>query len=367
MRVDYTSRLQKIEAALQKALPYRPDAAWFAVNFFYEGHELKMPASILPRADTVSGPPPLLEPCVDLLERGGKRWRPLLMLLVCESLGGGDAALPLSPLVEFCHNASLIHDDIEDDSTERRGKPAVHLLYGVDTAINSGCFMYFLPLTCIDGWRAPDSAKLELYSLWAREMRALHLGQSLDIAWRRGWENLPSIDDYYTMCALKTGVLARFAAKTGFMAARGGAHCGNENAAANQSAVLAKAAEKLGVGFQILDDVKNLTEGVPGKVRGDDVVEGKRSLPVLLYLHGAAAGTGEAENRRLFVTRCFRAARDGGAEAPEVEELITELAASGSIDRADAYGRSLLSQAEESFSSIGGENSPLAGFTSLIA
>jgi octaprenyl-diphosphate synthase len=150
MRVDYTARLQKIEAALQNALPLHPDAAWFRDNFLGDGCEIKLPASLLPRQPDTESPPPLLEPGVDLLRRGGKRWRPLLMLLVCESLGGGDAALPLSPLVEFCHNASLIHDDIEDNSIKRRGKPAVHLLYGVDTAINSGCFLYFLPLTCID-------------------------------------------------------------------------------------------------------------------------------------------------------------------------------------------------------------------------
>jgi octaprenyl-diphosphate synthase len=355
MEVDYTLRLKKIEAVLQTALPAHPDAAWFKANFVADGSEITLPAF----PATV---PPLLEPAVDLLNRGGKRWRPLLMLLVCESLGGGEAALPLAPLVEFCHNASLIHDDIEDNSAERRGKPAVHLLYGTDTAINSGCFLYFLPLACIDGWNAPGEAKLALYSLWAREMRALHLGQSLDIAWHRDWETMPSIDDYYTMCALKTGVLARFAANAGIMAAdcAAGPYSGKPGAAA-----LAKAAERMGVGFQIMDDVKNLTEGVPGKMRGDDIVEGKKSLPLLLYLHGA--GPSEAESRRLFVTRCIRAAAKDGAGAPETEELIAELAASGCLDRAAAQGRSLLVQAEESFLAVCGEDSPLSGFTGLIA
>lgn len=278
------------------------------------------------------------------------------MLLVCESLGGGAAALPLSPLVEFCHNASLIHDDIEDDSTERRGKPAVHLLYGTDTAINSGCFLYFLPLSCIDNWDAPDEAKLKLYSLWSREMRALHLGQSLDIAWHRSWETLPSIDDYYTMCALKTGVLARFAARTGYLSALygggSGADCGGtENGAANADTAFARAAEKLGVGFQILDDVKNLTEGVQGKKRGDDIVEGKKSLPVLLYLHGASAGTAEAERRKHLVMRCFAAAAN--VETPEVEELIGELNAAECLDKAAGLGRNLLAEAKELFSNAG--------------
>jgi octaprenyl-diphosphate synthase len=354
---DYTSRLEKIEAVLKNSLPERPDAAWFKANFIADGDEITLPAF----PDTV---PPLLEPAVDLLNRGGKRWRPLLMLLVSESLGGGEAALPLSPLVEFCHNASLIHDDIEDNSAERRGKPAVHLLYGMDTAINSGCFLYFLPLACIDGWSAPVEAKLALYSLWAREMRALHLGQSLDIAWHRDWETLPSTGDYYTMCALKTGVLARFAANVGVMAAACAA--GRQYSDKPGIAALAKAAERMGVGFQILDDVKNLTEGVPGKKRGDDIVEGKKSLPLLLYLHDEASSPSETGSRRRFVTRCIRAAARDGIDAPEAEELIAALAASGCLDRAAAQGRSLLAQAEEAFSAIVGENGPLSGFTSLI-
>jgi octaprenyl-diphosphate synthase len=361
MRSDYTARLEKIEAVLQNALPVCPDAAWFRTNFavdWKEGGEIMPPAF-------PSAVPPLLEPAVDLLGRGGKRWRPLLMLLVCESLGGGEAALPLSPLVEFCHNASLIHDDIEDNSACRRGKPAVHLLYGTDTAINSGCFLYFLPLSCIDGWSASAEAKLALYSLWAREMRTLHLGQSLDIAWHRDWKTLPSVDDYYAMCALKTGVLARFAANAGIMAAA----CAADRPYSGKpgSAALAKAAERMGVGFQILDDVKNLTEGVPGKKRGDDIVEGKKSLPLLLYLHGAASSPSETESRWRFVTRCIRAAATDGIGAPEAEELIAALAASGCLDKAAATGRSLLSQSEEVFSAIGGENAPLSGFTSLIA
>ena len=347
-------------------MPGQPDSAWFRRNFshFFD-KEFEFP----PAAEK---PLPLLEPGIDLLSRGGKRWRPLLTQLVCESLGGGDAALPLAPLVEFCHNASLIHDDIEDNSAERRGKPAVHLLYGTDAAINGGCFMYFLPLSCIDGWDAPAGAKLKLYSIWACAMRALHLGQSLDIAWHRAWDSLPSIDDYYTMCALKTGVLARFAVNLGRLAA--GRSVENGDGAVFP---LAKAAEKLGVGFQILDDVKNLEEGVPGKRRGDDVVEGKKSLPVLLYLHGAASDRKETDRRRSLVMRCFESAGGAAASAAAeaaIEELTAALAAAGCLDMATEQGHSLLAEAESTFSGFaaadyGGGNEArelLAGFNRLI-
>ena len=370
MSLNYTSRLQKIEAVLRDALPVQPDSAWFRRNFsrFFDNERDFSPLT--------EKPLPLLEPGIDLLSRGGKRWRPLLMQLVCESMGGGDEALPLAPLVEFCHNASLIHDDIEDNSLERRGKPAVHLLYGTDAAINSGCFMYFLPLSCIDGWDAPAGAKLKLYSMWACEMRALHLGQSLDIAWHRAWDSLPSIDDYHRMCALKTGVLARFAANTGRLAALCRSGC-------DDGAVfpLAKAAEKLGVGFQILDDVKNLEEGVPGKRRGDDIVEGKKSLPVLLYLHGAASDREETGRRLSLVMRCFESATAAASAsgAPEaeaaIEELTTVLTAAGCLEMAAEQGHSLLAEAETAFSEFaaayGGAGDEarelLTGFTRLLS
>jgi octaprenyl-diphosphate synthase len=365
MFLDYTSQIQQIEAALRNNLPRKPDASW--INQIFFDNEQGFP---LPPAAAA----PLLEPVVDLLSRGGKRWRPLLTLLVCESLGGGEEALPLTPLVEFCHNASLIHDDIEDNSAERRGKPSVHILHGADTAINSGCFLYFLPLSCIDNWNAPSEAKLKLYSLWAREMRTLHFGQSMDIAWHKNWEILPSIDDYYTMCSLKTGVLARFAARTGCMAA----YYSKTGCDTSQDDSFVRAAEKLGVGFQILDDVKNLTAGVLGKKRGDDIVEGKKSLPVLLYLRGAPSDMTETERRKQLVMRCFAAA--GSVDAPEVEELINELAAAGCIDEAASLGNELLSESGDIFSAAAGNladgkvaadsqreaQTLLAGFTGLF-
>jgi octaprenyl-diphosphate synthase len=137
------------------------------------------------------------------------------MTLICEALGGGDAALPLVPLVELPHNASLIHDDIEDNSDERRGKPAVHLIYGTDTAINGGSFLYFLPLTCVDGWDAPPDLKSRVYAAWGEHMRRLHLGQAMDIAWHQDFASRPSPDEYSLMCRLKTGALARLAAVLG--------------------------------------------------------------------------------------------------------------------------------------------------------
>jgi len=333
MDQQYTSRLEKIETALEHWLPETPDLNWAAEVF--PGLADKVKPEMLRT---------LTAPGKDLLSRGGKRWRPLLMTLVCEALGGGDAALPLVPLVEFCHNASLIHDDIEDNSDERRGKPAVHIIHGVDTAINSGCFLYFLPLACIDTWAAnlpkqtAHDCRANVFALWASYLRKLHLGQAMDIHWHRNFDLIPSVDEYFTMCALKTGCLARFAAELGAaVAAMGGA-----NSVSVPTEYLGAAAEKLGIGFQILDDVKNVTSGIPGKKRGDDVVEGKKSLPVLLFLH-------RWPEKREMVFRCFNAARSGGVCAPEVEELIQALTTAGVLAEAEEHGKALIAESRAMF------------------
>ncbi|MDR0301541.1 MAG: polyprenyl synthetase family protein [Treponema sp.] len=335
MNNEYILQIKKIEAELEKWLPGFNDTGTAAFQDTSTGSiwaQEEFPEAV--KKITDESLRFLLTPVKDMLSRGGKRWRPLLMTLVCESLGGGDAALPLTPLVEFSHNASLIHDDIEDDSDERRGKPAVHKVYGVDTAINSGSFLYFLSLSCIEFYKGENKALI--YKLWAEYMRGLHLGQAIDISWHKQVSFIPTIDEYFVMCGLKTGSLARLAAETGAYTA---------GASVETALKFGNAAEKLGIGFQILDDVKNLTTGVPGKLRGDDVVEGKKSLPVLLYLT-------RYPKKREMVYYCFHAAKINGAAVPEVEELINALTSAGVLAESEEKAHSMLSEASETFSSI---------------
>jgi octaprenyl-diphosphate synthase len=347
----YTQRLEKIEAVLHAWLPEHPDPAgterqWMSQTF-----------GCLERTLTQDVVQELTRPGWDLCSRGGKRWRPLLMSLVCEALGGGERALALSPLVELPHTASLIHDDIEDHADERRGEPAIHIRYGTDRAINSGSFLYFQALACMSAWDVPAERKSQVLTLWGTSMRRLHLGQAMDIGWHRDFSSLPSLEAYDRMCRLKTGSLARLAAVLGVLAAF------SEDSPSEQEALLVKAwgkaGEQVGVGFQILDDVKNLTTGNPGKKRGDDVVEGKKSLPVLLYLCRHA-------DHREWVSRCFAAARRGGSSAPEVEALIHALTAAGVLNEAAQQGRSLINAAREVFSRIPGTSQAQAGCGALL-
>jgi len=326
MDIENVNRLKKIEEELERWLPAntKTGAKPILAEEVFSGIGKDVRESSLNA---------LIEPLKDMLSRGGKRWRPLLMTLICETLGGGDAAIPLAPLVEFCHNASLIHDDIEDDSDERRSKPTIHQIYGVDTAINSGSFFYFLSLCCFETYNGAN--KDRIYKLWAEYMRHLHLGQAIDISWHRDIRVIPDINDYFVMCALKTGSLSRFAAESGAYIA---------DASTEAACYLGEAAEKLGIGFQILDDVKNLTTGVPGKKRGDDIVEGKKSYPVLLYLH-------KYPEKRELIFYCFYEAKTNGFLVPEIEEMIDLLTAAGVLKEAEEKALGLIKEARDIFNS----------------
>jgi octaprenyl-diphosphate synthase len=166
----------------------------------------------------------------------------------------------------------------------------------------------------------------------------------MDIHWHRNFDIIPPLNEYFTMCNLKTGCLARFAAELGAVVAE----INNTDSISFPIEQLGIAAEKLGVGFQILDDVKNVTTGIPGKKRGDDIVEGKKSLPVLLLLHHAASGDAGPEKKEM-VLRCFKAARSGGVGVPEVEELIQALSAAGVLAEAEDQAKALIASARSAF------------------
>ena len=254
MNDEFKQRLEKIEGALRTA--FLPD---------------------VPESAAEQNPIALLSaPCASLVSGGGKRWRPLLAVLAYQLAGGsGEDIYTLTPLIEGIHTASLIHDDIEDNSELRRGKPAAHVAYGLDSALNSGSWLYFRALQSIEGYHAPADIKLDLYTAALTHIRALHEGQALDIHWHRTAGFFPSRQDYEQMIRLKTGALAALAAYTGMRAA-GKGH--------EESKSFAALFAEVGVGFQILDDVKNISTGNAGKKRGDDIVEGKKSLPVILHI-----------------------------------------------------------------------------------
>ncbi len=230
-------------------------------------------------------------PIWNLLDRGGKRFRPILTCICSEAVGGKwDSALKLAPMVEIIHNGTLMQDDVEDDSQARRGQPCIHCNFGVDTAINTGTIMYYWPMTKIlnDDFNLGDKKKLQIYDLYIKEMIRVCSGQTWDIAWHHGGFT-PNEKQYLNMCLSKTGVLTKFACQLG--AIIGGA-------TEKQYDALGDFGQIVGVGFQIQDDILELTEDKfkegKGSV-GGDIHEGKRTLIVIRTLEVAS----EEDKKRL--------------------------------------------------------------------
>jgi geranylgeranyl pyrophosphate synthase len=225
----------------------------------------------------------IADPIWDMLDRGGKRWRPALFLLICEAFGKApDYCLDFAIIPEVVHNGTLVIDDIEDSSEARRGKPCTYKIFGIDIAVNAGNAMYYLPL--IPLMEQKNSIKTELlrdvYEIYIQEMINLSIGQAMDIAWHRGLANANKIkeEDYLQMCAYKTGTLARMSAKIAAVLS---------GADKNLAEKLGTFAESIGVAFQMQDDILDLTGKEFATKKGglgQDITEGKRTLMVIRTL-----------------------------------------------------------------------------------
>ena len=330
MNNEFLEILKKIEASLDTALPESAGENWNTKSF-----------GRLPEGALNEYIEKLIEPNKKLINLGGKRWRPLLLMLCYKMAKKGplslteDQAYSLTPLVEFVHTASLIHDDIEDSADLRRGKPAAHITYGLDTALNAASWLYFEAPVCINTLETSDAMKLELYKTYTNELRRLHLGQAMDIYWHRIPDFFPTQKEYLAMVKCKTGTLASLAAKLGCIA--GGLKT-------EEAENFGQIAADIGIGFQIIDDVINLTTGNPGKKRGDDIVEGKKSLPVLI--HSELCPDDKAK-----IADYMKTASEQGIDSPAVESCICLLETSGCIQKAAELGRMLIEESCAKFNS----------------
>ncbi|MDO8427978.1 MAG: polyprenyl synthetase family protein [Candidatus Diapherotrites archaeon] len=274
MSVDIKHELKKlkpkIDQEMQKILPKKISNAWLNTALgkpVYKYH-----------SETITEE--VSKPIWDLLNRGGKRWRPALMIWCCTAVGGTEKkALPFTPIPEMVHNGTLVADDIEDGSEVRRGKPALHKLFGMDTAINDSNTLYFLPMIPVyrNLKKLSEKQQVQIYNVFVEEMLRVSLGQAMDIHWHKGKKTNLSEEHYLQMCLCKTGVLARMSAMIGGILGNG---------TKKQINALGEFAQSIGVGFQIQDDILNLVpeSGEWGKTIGEDITEGKRTLLVLRAL-----------------------------------------------------------------------------------
>jgi geranylgeranyl diphosphate synthase type I len=221
------------------------------------------------------------------LEAQGKRIRPLLLLLCAGAAGAGAAprnpaapwenALPAAAAVELLHNFSLIHDDIQDHSPTRRGRPTVWMEWGIPQAINAGDTMFSLAQIAMLNLceRVSDQTALKASLLLNQTCVALTEGQFLDISYEK--ETAITLDAYWPMITGKTAALLSACATLGALI--GGA-------SPQAQAAFHDFGHFLGLAFQAQDDLLGLwgDHEQIGKSITSDLVSGKKSLPVLYGL-----------------------------------------------------------------------------------
>lgn len=223
----------------------------------------------------------------NLIDRGGKRLRPALCLLSCKAVGGREEdALGAAAAIEMFHNFTLIHDDIEDCSLLRRGKPCLHMQYGVPLALNAGDGLFMMVWkAAMDVGENFEENKIAQRMLLEAFTKVLE-GQAIELGWY--YKNKWDVDgeEYMKMVGGKTGALI------GASCAVGGFLGG---ASKSESESLMEFGMEVGIAFQIQDDVLNIVgdEKKYKKEIGGDVVEGKRTLIVIEALKRLPREEGE--------------------------------------------------------------------------
>ena len=238
----------------------------------------KVNALILKRADShVEMVPELAR---YLIEAGGKRLRPMLTVAAALLFGKGTGAQTnYAAAVEFMHNATLLHDDVVDESDLRRGRPAARIIWGNQASVLVGDYLLgqaFLMKV--------ETGKLDALEVLAKAATVIAEGEVFQLS--KAGDLAATAADYDQVIRAKTATLFQAAAEVGAMA--GGADEAGRIA-------LRDYGMELGLAFQLVDDVLDYRgeSGAMGKNTGDDLREGKMTLPVILTL--AEANPAERE------------------------------------------------------------------------
>ena len=209
-----------------------------------------------------------------LVDAGGKRLRPLLTLAAARVCGGGSAAtVKLAAAVEFIHTATLLHDDVVDGSSLRRGRKAANLIWGAKASVLVGDFLFARAFNMMVA-----TGSIRVLDILARASSVIAEGEVMQLAAIATGE--ASRSAYRAVIEAKTAALFRAACETGAISAGG---------SEDQVTALAEYGLQLGLAFQMVDDALDYG-GVTrelGKNTGDDFREGKATLPLIIALERA--------------------------------------------------------------------------------
>src|SRR5262245_13271467 len=240
-----------------------------------------------------------------LIAAGGKRLRPVLTLAAARAVGGrgGEAVAKLAAAVEFIHTATLLHDDVVDDSDLRRGKAAAKNVWGASASILVGDFLFARSFTLM-----VETRDMRILDILSRASCVIAEGEVRQLAALARSEL--SFNEYMAIVEAKTAALFEAAAKAGALTAT------NDESVAD---AMGEYGRRLGRAFQLVDDLLDYggLTSVIGKSVGDDFREGKLTLPVL-YAREAA----DARDKK-FWDRVMGAAREQvDSDLPHAIHLI---------------------------------------------
>jgi len=244
-----------------------------------------------------------------IIHSGGKRLRPLLVVLASRALGyRGDKHITLAAIIEFIHTATLLHDDVVDASALRRGQATANSVFGNEASVLTGDFLYSRAFEMM-----VDVGNMRVMEILAHTTNTIAEGEVLQLLNCRN----PNVteEQYFKVIYGKTAKLFEAAARLGAVLTESGAEV--EDA-------MTRYGRHLGNAFQLIDDVLDYSSDSEtlGKNIGDDLAEGKPTLPLLHVLR-----TGTAEQQRLV----RRAIEHGGLE--QIKAVLDAIESTG----ANAY------------------------------
>ena len=245
--------------------------------------------------------------CQGIAERKGKLMRPILLLLVAKEWGEVTMAAYRSALtLELLHNASLVHDDIVDESDMRRGKPSVRSIYGNKTAVLAGDYLLSSALES-----AALSGDIEIVNNVSLLGKQLSEGELLQLFNTQNTDF--SEEKYFHIIRLKTASLFSAATRIGAI---------SSGAPADAVSRMDRLGDLIGLCFQIRDDIFDYYNDNVGKPSGNDMLEGKLTLPVLYVLNN----TDDPD-----ILTIATKVRSGIATADEIAELVSFTKEQGGI------------------------------------
>ena len=257
-------------------------------------------------------PKKLYDAAGHLIINGGKRLRPYMLIRSCQILGGkSSTAMIAASAVEMVHNFTLVHDDIMDNDEMRHGVPTVHKKFGMPIAILAGDVLFSKAFQIISESKLSPNATTHLISRLAKACVDVCEGQLLDIK-MADEKRIPTEREYITMIGKKTAALFDVSCAMGAICATN-----KSKDISNLSAF----GRNLGIAFQITDDLIGVMGNpkVTKKPVGNDLREGKKSLPILMAIKLAKG------NEKKIILKAFGNSKISKGDLNKAVEVIRTL------------------------------------------